>query len=289
MVHKIKKPLPEREQPLNPIQLYDARGRLSMKTEKEDTNESIVELIQAGNSEAVGILWTANMGLVAHIAKKYTVVLERSNDCDFDDLMQAGFIGMHRAAGEYSPDKGAKFSTYVIFHLKREMRRALGILNRKRDPSLEALSLDTPLYDDERDENTLRDTLTAPESDDDPIERDELKNAVRAAVGRIKNDTARRTIEAYHFEGINEAQQAETEGVSKARIGQRLFTGYRELYNDLELYRWAVDYDYADFYRHKGITAFNSSFSSVVEDIVLQAEEQHRRRAALSDALGDLM
>jgi RNA polymerase sigma factor (sigma-70 family) len=263
-------------------------GEPSMKADAiTETNEHIVERIQAGDAEAIGILWTANERLVAYIANRYHVILAGRRDCDFDDLMQAGFIGMHRAAGEYSPDKGAKFSTYAIFHLKREMRRALGILGEKRDPIHNAAPLDAPILDDGHEAVNLIDTLVSPE-DDVTIERDELQSAVRAAVGRMKHKAARSAIESYYFEGVTESQQAEAEGVSRALIDSRLSRGYRELYNDPELHRWAVDYEYTNLYRHKGVQAFNTSFSSVVEDIVLQAEEHHNRQAALADVLGPL-
>jgi RNA polymerase sigma factor (sigma-70 family) len=226
--------------------------------------------IQSGETEAIETLWAANVGLVAHIAKKYMVVLERCSDCDFEDLMQAGFLGICRAAGEYDPGKGAPFSSYASFFLRKEMRRALGIRTSKRDASFSADSLDVPLFDDDNNETTLRDTLTAPEEDDIPIEREELQAAVRAAVSRMRNKTNRCAIEEYYWEGKTERQIAESSGVSCAAIGARLYNGYRELRRDITLRKWAVDYGVDNIYRHKGVRAFKSSFTSVVEDIVLR-------------------
>jgi RNA polymerase sigma factor (sigma-70 family) len=202
--------------------------------------------------------------------------------------MQAGFIGMNKAATEYAPDKGMKFSSYAIFHIKREMRRALGISSSKRDASLYASSLDAPLIDDSED-ITLLDTLAAPEEKDNPLERNELREAVRSAVERMKHDDARRAIEAYYWEGKTEEQIGEAGNVTKQNISNLLYRGYRELYNDTKLRRWAVDYDYIDIYRRKSYKAFNTSFSSVVEDIIIQAEEKQSKIAALKEMLGSLI
>lgn len=261
------------------------------------TNESIVERIQAGDTDAICVLWERNKGLISMIAKRYTSIINGRGDCDFDDLMQAGFFGIHGAADEYSPERGAKFSTFAVFFIKREMRRTLGILTSKRDASLYADPLDAPLYRDD-DDTTLLDTIAddAGEQAGEHVEQEELRTAVRAAVGRMKHDAARRTIEAYYFEGKNTEQQASVAGVTPGEISNRLFRGYRELYHDPELHSWAVDYEYTNPYRHKGVRAFKSSRSSVVEDIVLQAEamvvkveEQQSKRAALYEALGSLV
>ena len=255
-----------------------------------ETNEHIVERIQAGETDAIGILWTANKGLVAHIAKRYSVTLSDRGDCDIDDLMQAGFIGIHRAVEKYSPDKGAKFASYAVFYMRAEMRRALGALSKtsKRDAYIGAISLDAPLFDDQED-ITLMDTLTAPEDDENILERDELCGAVRAAVSRMKHKTNRHTVESYHFEGINESQLAEAEGTSAKNISRRLYKGYLELSRDPELRKWAVDYEYINPHCRKGVKAFNSSFSSVVEDFILQAEEKATTKSALYEALGSLI
>ena len=259
-----------------------------------ETNERIVERIQAGDAEALDTLCAANRGLVAHVAKRYAAELNSRGDCDTDDLMQAGFIGVFLAATLYTPDRGAKFSTYAVFYIRREMRRTLGLLTSKRDAGRGATSLDAPLYSD-NDELTLLDTLVDNEAEDinGRIEREELKAAVRSAVGRIRNNKNRRAIEAYYFLEKSTEQQAEEDGVSVQNISKRLNKGHLELYRDAKLSRWAVDYEHTNIYRYKGVRSFKSSFSSVVEDIIIQAEERqterNKKRVALQEILGTLM
>ncbi|GHV17784.1 hypothetical protein FACS189425_04810 [Clostridia bacterium] len=251
-------------------------------------NEQLVVQVQRGDASAIEVLWVANRGLVAHIARRYTPLVAGRSDLDLDDLIQAGFFGLHTAAKAYDTERGAKFSTFAVFYIRREMRRTLGISTTKQDLHITATSLDAPLNADEADGTRRVDTIASQEPDDDPLERDELQRAVRAAVERMKHEAARRTIEAHYFEGKPQTRLAEAEGISDAAIYERITNGCRELYNDRELQKWAVDYDYANVYRKKGVTAFKSSFSSVVEDIVIRTDEERRKGAALADVLGSL-
>jgi RNA polymerase sporulation-specific sigma factor len=225
---------------------------------------------------------------VAHVARRYIPLVEKRNGIDFDDLIQSGYIGIIAAVWQYDPERGAKFSSFAVFYIRREIRRALGILSSKRDPIDTALPLDAPLNDDEADSATLGDTIAAKEQPD-RLEDKELSEAVRAAVGRIRNDNDRSAIEAYYWDGKTEGQIAEDCGVTGGAIGDRLYRGYRSLRRDSTLLKWVVDYGYTNFYRHKGVRAFHNTFSSVVEDIIIQAEERDEKRAALADVLGSLL
>ena len=170
------------------------------------------------------------------------------------------------------------------------MRDALGIRTVKRDPIQNASALDAPIVKYGEDGATLLDTIAVPtEYPEENVEREELQAAVRAAVGRVEHAAARSAIEACYWQGKTLEQIAERNGVSSQHVSYLIYRGYRTLYNDPELQQWAIDYDYVNLHRHKGVKAFKTSFSSVVEDIVLQAEERYERRDALVDVLGSLL
>ena len=65
-----------------------------------------------------------NLRLVAHIVKKY----EHSN-VDKDDLIQAGLIGLWRAAYNYDDTKNVKFSTYAVKYILGEIKDELKKIN----------------------------------------------------------------------------------------------------------------------------------------------------------------
>lgn len=62
-------------------------------------------------------LVVGNMALVVHMAMK-----SRRRPGETLDLVQAGAIGLHRAAQKYDPTKGTRFSTYAAWWIRAEMR-----------------------------------------------------------------------------------------------------------------------------------------------------------------------
>lgn len=61
-----------------------------------------------------------NIGLVKAIVSRFHV-----SSIDKDDLMQAGLIGLWRAAYNYKEDMGVKFSTYCVKYILGEIKEEL--------------------------------------------------------------------------------------------------------------------------------------------------------------------
>ncbi len=108
-------------------------------------NEDLVKRVQDGETDLMGELWENNTGLVAFVARRYQECCGRL--VDWDDLMQAGYLGLYAAAMTYSAERAA-FSTFAVLHLRRAMRQVAG-LRGKRDALFDACPLDAPLGDDE--------------------------------------------------------------------------------------------------------------------------------------------
>ncbi len=119
-----------------------------------DANAEIISRIQSGDHGAFRELCEANSGLVAHVALHYLPIIERRNDIEIDDLMQAGYLGMYMAAGKYTPGRGAKFSTFAVYYIRREIQRELGFYRKRRDAADIAISLDAPLHKEGATPNT---------------------------------------------------------------------------------------------------------------------------------------
>ena len=75
-----------------------------------------VERCCAGDLEARNILIEHNLRLVAHIVKKYY-----SAECDQDDLISIGTIGLIKGIGTYRPDKGVRLATYASRCIENEI------------------------------------------------------------------------------------------------------------------------------------------------------------------------
>lgn len=90
-----------------------------MSTGKE-TNEQLVQKIKAGEDVTGNMakLWQQNRNLVYLIARKYA-----KTETDMDDLMQEGYLGMHRAIEPYDLSTGVPFLSYASFWIRQGMQR----------------------------------------------------------------------------------------------------------------------------------------------------------------------
>lgn len=223
-------------------------------------------------------LWEDNRGLVAHVATRYKGYCGKN--CDVDDLMQAGYIGLHIAATAYSPNRGASFSTYAVFHLRRSMRQTVGLQGR-HDLILDATSLDAPIGHDDNG-STLLDFQAAP-GDKYSDERDDLARVVRSAVSRIKNDKARECVETIYWHGRSVIDYAHSEGVIAQTVYERLQNAYWALRKDPAIVSLAIAEGYdIDIYKTQRLGASP-------EDIAIRKDAHDREQAALYHLLGDLI
>ena len=146
-------------------------------------NEQLVELVQAGDRDALLQLWEQVRRLVWKYANRWAVY--GGNGVEVEDLMQAGFIAVLRAVETFDGSSGAKFTTYLDPLLKTEFSIATGQRTRKQqmDPLQSALSIDMPLTADAED-FTLADTLEDPAAEEafEAVEEADRLERVRAAL-----------------------------------------------------------------------------------------------------------
>ena len=134
----------------------------------ERSNEELCLLIQSGDQQAKQDLCIKNQRLVGKVAAAY--VGYNGNDLDVEDLIQVGFLGLLTAAEKYDAGSGAKFSTYAVHWIKREIKCeirehgfSIKIPNNLMNTIEKCIKLDTSLTQQgvERDERlqTIADTL----------------------------------------------------------------------------------------------------------------------------------
>lgn len=102
------------KQYLNTISTYPL---LTLDQEKE-----IGELVLQGDSHARDYLYCCNLRLVVSIAAKFAGYTE--GRVAFEDLIQEGNIGLHRAVQKYNPSLGFKFSTYATWWIRQAVKMA---------------------------------------------------------------------------------------------------------------------------------------------------------------------
>ncbi|MBN1249238.1 MAG: sigma-70 family RNA polymerase sigma factor [Anaerolineae bacterium] len=98
------------------------RAKAALEGATDLSPERVAELeaqVQAGDA-ARGAFIEANTRLVVSVAKKY-----RNYGLPFQDLIQAGNIGLIRAVDKFDYQLGNRFSTYATWWIRQSIRRAL--------------------------------------------------------------------------------------------------------------------------------------------------------------------
>lgn len=153
------------------------------------TNEELASAVQNGDRDALLKLWEQVRRLVLKQARRWAGV----GGLEVDDLMQCGFIALMEATNTYDSDGGSAFSTWLVMHIKKEFAVACGqrTERQRREPLLNALSLDAPLTDDAGDPFTLTDILEDPsatsamEAVDERDHDDRLRAVIEETIARL--------------------------------------------------------------------------------------------------------
>ena len=104
-----------------------------------------------GSKSAREQLIFANLRYVVSVAKKYL-----ASKAPFEDLIQAGCEGLVRAVNNFDASLGFRLISYATWSIENEVRKAAYDYIR-HDHS----SLDAPLYEDDKEGETLVDRLVA--------------------------------------------------------------------------------------------------------------------------------
>ncbi len=99
------------------LYLRDIRDDSLLTPEQEKT---LAEAIAAGDSDARTQMIRANLRLVVKISRDYL-----GRGLSLDDLVGEGNLGLIRAAEEFDPKFGTRFSTYASYWIKQAIRHAL--------------------------------------------------------------------------------------------------------------------------------------------------------------------
>lgn len=230
------------------------------------SNEELCERIQSGEHDLMEQLVNQNIGMVHKTARRYISAVRRYGGADYDDLEQAAVLGLLEAVEKWDAARGS-FLNIACYYMATSLRSMLGILTSKRmvEHETQPASFDAPTNEDT--DTSLHD-LIADRTAEDPAEaacRADEQEAVRAAVAQLQEDE-RDLIQRVYFGGEHRPRDWATR--------KRLEAGLRALRKNKRL-RSLYDDVVSSAYRRKGISSFNSTWSSVVEDAVLLMELRH--------------
>lgn len=171
-------------------------------------------------------------GLIATFANRYRRFVGGS--LEWEDLMQAGWLGLHKAASRFDHGRGVKFATYAGFWIRAFIQRM--ILNDRRTVRvpvhqqhaarssgerfpLDALSLDAPVNANEPGFTWLDMLRSEADPSEDAVGSD-LCQRVEAAVDSL-DEKNRRIIKGRFWGDYTLGEIGDDMGVSRERIRQR--------------------------------------------------------------------
>ena len=115
------------------------------------TDEEIVDMCHAGDSEAEEYLLTKYKNFVRSKARSYFLI-----GADHEDIVQEGMIGLYKAIRDYKPEKLSSFRAFAELCITRQIITAIKTATRQKHIPLNSyVSLNKPLYDDESDRTLL--------------------------------------------------------------------------------------------------------------------------------------
>lgn len=118
-------------------------------------DEAIVDLVHAGNGDALEYLINKYKNFVRAKARSYFLI-----GADREDIVQEGMIGLYKAIRDYKEDKLSSFKAFAELCITRQIITAIKTATRQKHIPLNSyVSLDKPIYDEESD-RTLLDVIT---------------------------------------------------------------------------------------------------------------------------------
>ena len=224
-------------------------------------------------------LYLENARLLRHLAGRYSAACALDRAVDVEDLAQSGFFGLVKAAETFDESRGKSWASWAAWYVVREFENALGMREgRFTRAHAGAESLDRPISADDASGDTLASLLAddgLPASDEGLL-RTEVVREVRAAVEALPEDI-RETVRRVRLNGETCHGVAMEQGKTPGQVSALCRKAERQLYRNKRLRALADIDERTHYYAHKGVTAFQSDHTSVVEAAVLWREQVYKR------------
>lgn len=203
------------------------------------SNEELAILAKAGDQQATAQLWKQNQGVLSMMEWRLFSSYRGRADAagvTWDDVQQIGYMAILAAAKGFDPETGAKFSTYLPYHVRNEFYQLVGLCTERsrKEPLCRASSLDEPLDKEDADGSTRAETVpdqTAAvqfENAEEKIWTAQLHDALENCLDDIPPEGAD-VIRKHFFEGLTLAEIAAAKTHSTERIRQIETKGIRQL------------------------------------------------------------
>ncbi len=241
------------------------------------TNEELVERIQEGEEALLPTLWEQVYKFAYLMAAKRARASEGLGIVTVEDLRQCGYIALVDAVKSYPAQGDVKFITVYTNHLRNAFRSAIGF---QTNAALKAMSLDTPIGGEDF---TLGDTIQDPTDDyqtvDERIHQEQLHKALEVAL-EVLPEVQCDTLRHRYYRDHTLKETAEAMGVMQETARQRECKAIRGIRKNPAVMDSLKDFIETNtpYYLRVGVSRFQSTHSSAVEEIVLLRERMQESR-----------
>ena len=195
---------------------------LNEKDYQNKSDEELIQIIKAGDKEALDFLMTKYKEIVNMKVSKYFLI-----GAEKEDIMQEGLIGLFKAVQSYNPEKQNSFKTFANMCIERQLITAIKSSNRQKHIPLNSyLSLNTAAYEEDED-TTLFDTFNAHQTEDplETITKKEYYKDVEEAINESLSDFEKQVLNRY------------MQGESYIQIAEKLDTPVKSIDNAIQRIR----------------------------------------------------
>ena len=195
---------------------------LNEKDYQNKSDEELIQIIKAGDKEALDFLMTKYKEIVNMKVSKYFLI-----GAEKEDIIQEGLIGLFKAVQSYNPEKQNSFKTFANMCIERQLITAIKSSNRQKHIPLNSyLSLNTAAYEEDED-TTLFDTFNAHQTEDplETITKKEYYKNVEEAINESLSDFEKQVLNRY------------MQGESYIQIAEKLDTPVKSIDNAIQRIR----------------------------------------------------
>lgn len=249
------------------------------------TNEELALLIQQGHKEYISELWGNCYKLLYMLSDKlFLRFSDKITACGYtqEDLHQGCFFVMLKMVEAYNPEKGYKFTSYAMFHLKNYFQYNVLHYNsqtkRATDALSSAISIEQPIKSGEAEGITLADTIQddnselAFESINDSVSNRKLSKVLFQAVRLHLNNQQQKVIINRYFHNKTIRETGEILGVSPQRISTVEYQALRKLRWHKKEFISFIDFSVPlNEYQFTGYNSFRERMGSSEEILIEKA------------------
>lgn len=244
------------------------------------SNEELVSKIQQGDTGAIGTLWDNVYLLVRKMAVRFHRATDGRGGLEVEDFEQVGYLAMVYAVETYSPEKEAKFSTWLCICLRKYFQEAAGHLYQTttgvlmpKDALDASVSLNMLVGDDEDTE--LMEITEDPAASMENVENAIWHEQLRGVVADVLQDLPPKQVDVLYcrfWKNQTYTDAAEELGIT----GQNVRTGEARALRNIRHGRYMAKlrpfYNF-NCYSGTGLGAFKNNGASIQERYVMKQEK----------------